>query len=224
MLVKSGHVLNVEISVMMVKNLSVFGQNFKIYNAFLCIILSTVISSSVEAKQKAVQCKSSEQNGLVLINDNCIDPDYSQPIIDKKEKILSPVPLYKVSGHFEGTDVNFNFYFPAKDKWEGRFFQKSYPLTDGEANHQTLMFGYENGAYTVQTGGASGYRADAAVAKLSRIVASEYYNTNTQKIIYGYIYGGSGGSYQTISAMENTEKVWQGAVPYVIGTPNLNSG
>ncbi|MCG6190363.1 hypothetical protein [Maribellus maritimus] len=36
---------------------------------------------------------------------------------------------------------------------------------------------------------------------------------------YGYIFGGSGGAYRTIGAIENNEGVWDGAVPYVIGSP-----
>ena len=36
---------------------------------------------------------------------------------------------------------------------------------------------------------------------------------------YGYAYGGSGGGYRTIGAAENTTGVWDGFVPYVIGSP-----
>jgi hypothetical protein len=35
---------------------------------------------------------------------------------------------------------------------------------------------------------------------------------------YGYLYGGSGGGYKTMGCMENTS-AWDGAVPYVIGSP-----
>jgi hypothetical protein len=36
---------------------------------------------------------------------------------------------------------------------------------------------------------------------------------------FGYAYGGSGGGFRTIGGMENTRGVWDGAVPYVIGSP-----
>ena len=36
---------------------------------------------------------------------------------------------------------------------------------------------------------------------------------------YGYLYGGSGGGYRTLGSMENTNRVWDGAVPFVLGSP-----
>ncbi|MET0490125.1 MAG: hypothetical protein ABW143_07815 [Acidimicrobiales bacterium] len=36
---------------------------------------------------------------------------------------------------------------------------------------------------------------------------------------YGYAYGGSGGGFRTIGGAENTTGVWDGFVPYVIGSP-----
>ncbi len=36
---------------------------------------------------------------------------------------------------------------------------------------------------------------------------------------YGYAYGGSGGGFRTIGGAENTTGVWDGVVPYVIGSP-----
>ncbi|MYS50534.1 Tat pathway signal sequence domain protein, partial [Streptomyces sp. SID6013] len=47
--------------------------------------------------------------------------------------------------------------------------------------------------------------------------AAKYYGT--AKKIHGYIWGGSGGSFQTYGAIENTEGVWDGAVPFIPGTP-----
>ena len=69
----------------------------------------------------------------------------------------------------------------------------------------------------MQTNGGGGYRVDAAAAKFSKTVAAKYYGWSGR--IYGYIYGGSGGSYQTIGAIENTCGVWDGAVPFIIGVP-----
>ena len=36
---------------------------------------------------------------------------------------------------------------------------------------------------------------------------------------FGYAYGGSGGGFRTIGGAENTVGVWDGVVPYVIGSP-----
>ncbi|MGL4565677.1 MAG: hypothetical protein ACRCVD_10315, partial [Halioglobus sp.] len=71
----------------------------------------------------------------------------------------------------------------------------------------------------------SAYRANAAVARYSHQVAQKIYGTDKRP--FGYVYGGSGGGYRTIGALENTSGVWDGAVPYVIGStmaiPNMFS-
>src|SRR5262249_53570959 len=62
-----------------------------------------------------------------------------------------------------------------------------------------------------------------AAAKYSRVVAEQMvYGTPDQPAArpHGYIYGASGGAYQTVGAMENTSGVWDGAVPQVFGVPN----
>src|SRR5262249_4553162 len=41
---------------------------------------------------------------------------------------------------------------------------------------------------------------------------------------YGYIHGPSGGSYQAITSLEETDGVWDGSVPQVMGTPNAIPG
>lgn len=163
-------------------------------------------------------CIEDTAQGPMQVSSDCVDPLYAQPVIDSRRKIAEPFPLYHVSGHFQGTGAKFNFYFPEREKWEGRFFQQVYPLTDGQANEETLRFGLDSGAYTVQTVSSGGYRSDAAAAKLAKTLAREYYRMPDRRI-YGYIYGGSGGSYQTIGAIENTTGVWDGAVPYVVGAP-----
>lgn len=163
-------------------------------------------------------CEALIRNGPLHVTQSCIDPEFSKPVIDSVLTVTRPLALHKVSGHFEGTSVTFNFYYPPKGQWRGRFFHKTYPFTDGLANEQDLAFASKSGAYTVRTGHSSGYRGDAAAAKFSRQVAREYYDLGAQHI-FGYVYGGSGGSYQTIAAIENSDGVWDGAVPYVMGTP-----
>ncbi|MFD2329340.1 PKD domain-containing protein [Cohnella sp. GCM10020058] len=152
-----------------------------------------------------------------LVTAESLDPLYNHPVIDSETDLAKPVPHHKVSGHFEGTDKKFAFYFPAKSKFAGRFFQNVYPLQDERATDVNVSFGADSGAYTVQTNGGGGYRVDAAAAKFSKTVAADYYGWPGR--IYGYIYGGSGGSYQTIGALEGSEGVWDGAVPYITGVP-----
>ncbi|WP_407309003.1 Tat pathway signal sequence domain protein [Pseudomonas sp. nanlin1] len=156
--------------------------------------------------------------GIIFITQDCVDPQFDRPVIDRREDVQSPVLTHRVSGHFEGTDVTFSFFFPPKDQWKGRFFHKVYPLGDGSVPDRVIKFAAESGAYTVDTVSPSGYRANAAAAKFSKRVAGQYYGVAASQI-HGYIYGGSGGSYLTIAAAENSSGVWQGAVPFVIGVP-----
>jgi hypothetical protein len=61
------------------------------------------------------------------------------------------------------------------------------------------------------------YRVNAAAAKYSRVLAAELYGEHRA---YGYLFGGSGGAYQTIGSAENTRGVWDGFLPYVMATPH----
>ncbi|MCJ1701818.1 hypothetical protein MT356_19085 [Rathayibacter festucae] len=156
--------------------------------------------------------------GAVLVDATCIDPLYSTPVIDSTTDEQTPVPIRKVTGHFDGTQTRFTIYLPPVDQWEGRFFQRVYPIQDENAEDRVVAFGAASGGYTVQTTGTVGYRHDAAAAKFARTVAAEYYG-EPDRTIYGYVYGGSGGSYQSVGAAENTRDVWQGAVPSILATP-----
>jgi len=167
------------------------------------------------------------------VNADCVDPTYADPVIDAESDETSPVPHHRVSGHFEGTDIQFTIYLHAaaeKAQWDGRFFQYTYPtvFTPGvnlaEATDRAIGFALSSGGYAVQAGNTSlslGYRHAAAAAKFAETVAAEYYGSDRE--IYGYLYGPSGGSFQTIGAAENTEGVWQGFVPMVQAVPTPNS-
>ena len=163
------------------------------------------------------------------VTGDCVDPLYSQPVIDSRGDETAPVAHHRVSGHFEGTPIEFTIYLPPADRWEGRFFQWTYPIAftpeqdTSRATDRAIGFALSSGGYAVQAGNVGvslGYRHTAAAATFARTVAAEYYGTDQH--IYGYLYGGSGGSYQTIGAAENTTGVWDGYVPYIVGTPMSN--
>lgn len=90
-----------------------------------------------------------------------------------------------------------------------------------------ITFALTHGAYFVETNMGVAvpfapiedptiiYRASAAAAEYSRELAAKLYGAHRP---YGYIYGGSGGGFKSISCFENTD-TWDGAVPYVIGSP-----
>jgi hypothetical protein len=157
---------------------------------------------------------------------------FKDPFIDIDEWRDKPIRHRYVHGGFKGTDARFSFYFPSKDQYKGRFFQHITPAPGGEnlEQHATgvedqISFAIESGGYFIETneGGptammnpsVSGFRVNAAAAKYSRVVAAEMYGPHR---VYGYAWGGSGGAFKTISGFENTD-VWDGVVPYVIGSP-----
>jgi hypothetical protein len=142
-----------------------------------------------------------------------------------------------VHGGFEGTDAKFSFCFPPEEEYDGRFFQSTHQLLTGEvATPRNVAFALASGGYSVQTnmGGRDnprtsqatssgrfdttirGYRVNAEAAKFSRVVAAEIYGDHRT---YGYLYGGSGGAYQTVASAEMTDGVWDGFLPYVMGSP-----
>jgi hypothetical protein len=135
--------------------------------------------------------------------------------------------------------MRFSFYMPPNESFDGRFFQYVTPVPDNENLSQTVQkddnsigFAIASGAYFIETNGggksaAAGpgmradptigaFRANAAAAVYSRTLAKAMYGPNR---VYGYIYGGSGGGYRTMGSIENTKGVWDGAVPFVLGTP-----
>ncbi|KAI9151357.1 Polysaccharide monooxygenase Cel61a [Paramyrothecium foliicola] len=184
-------------------------------------ILALGTSASVIPKssaKRAAECVAATAGGPVVITADCIDPAYSSPIFDKATDETSPVPHHRISGHFNGTGIDFNIYLTPKEQWEGRFFQLLYPSQTSVAEDYAIVFGVESGGYTIQASGSIGYRADAALAKLSRSVAREYYG-NSSSHIYGYTYGGSGGSLKAIGAAEQTVGVWDGCVALIQATP-----
>jgi hypothetical protein len=172
-----------------------------------------------------------------MIYDPLTDPDYQKPVIDLEEqRERAGIRHCYVHGYFEGTGVKFSIYFPEKEAFRGRFFQylSPFPGPDEELVSQELtgeddkiVFSLLNGAYFVESnmgsraafGGMADskttWKSSAAVAEFSRKKAMEYYDCSRP---FGYVYGGSGGGYKTMACIENT-RAWDGAVPYVIGSP-----
>ena len=167
------------------------------------------------------------------------DPLFKQPYIDVDEWRDTPTRHRYVHGGFKSTDTRFSFYFPPRARYRGHFFQYITPVPDSETLSQgnrgeedRIGFSLASGAYFIETNGGgpagmampgsgvdpsiAGYRANAAAARYSRLVAQQIYGT---KRPYGYAFGGSGGAFRTLGGIENTEGVWDGVVPYVVGSP-----
>ncbi|HUD30918.1 MAG TPA: hypothetical protein VMQ93_18785, partial [Novosphingobium sp.] len=169
-----------------------------------------------------------------------VDPLFTKPYIDIDEWRDAPVRHRYVHGGFVGTDMRFSFYLPPPEKYEGRFFEYVTPVPDSENIAQkdlregggNIGFAVNHGGYYIETNGGGqsatsgpgtstdptigAYRANAAAAQFSRVVATKMYGG---KRPYGYIWGGSGGAYRTVGSIENTTGVWDGAVPFVMGSP-----
>lgn len=160
------------------------------------------------------------------------DPLFQDPYIDKDEWRDTPVRHRYMHGGFRNTDLRFSFYLPDQKQYQGRFFQYVAPAPgpedtalDGTGENNRIAFAFDSGGYLVESnmGGKTnpkddsitGFRGSAAAADYSRVVALKLFGG---KRPCGYIYGGSGGGYRTMAAIENTA-VWDGAVPYVIGSP-----
>ena len=168
----------------------------------------------------------------------CQDTVFKQPFIDIDEIHTKPVRYRYIHGGFaDGT--RFYFYFPEKAKYKGHFFQYITPFPDSETSAQAgvgsnnfINFSVSHGAYFIETneGGRltftpgekrreasiGAYRANTACAQLSRYIAHLIYDCPRP---YGYAFGGSGGAYRTTGAAESTTGVWDGFVPFILGSP-----
>jgi hypothetical protein len=201
----------------------------------LALAMGLIPVTASPAAAQAESCEARSTDGPVIVTATCLDPELSEPYTDKDEQrsITDPatgveVRYRYIHGGFTGTKARFSLYFPPKSTYRGLFIESTYPTVDREdAERGTIAFAISNGAYVVSTnngGGVAvapvlgGYRVNAASAKYSREVAARIYKTPARP--RGYLYGASGGAYQTISAMESTTGVWDGAVPMVPGVPN----
>jgi len=168
------------------------------------------------------------------------DDLFKDPYIDVDQWRDTPVRHRYVHGGFKGTETRFSIYLPAREQYQGRFFQHITPIPEDEnlaqkaapGEYNKIGFAIASGAYFLETNGGgrlelgkaagaptdpsiTAYRANAASAEYSRVVAVQMYGG---KRPYGYAYGGSGGAYRTVGSFENTSGVWDGVVPYVLGS------
>jgi len=142
------------------------------------------------------------------------------PHILSIEEFPYPSLHVRVSGRFgDGTDPQFYIYFPPKEQWKGRFWQRLHVFFGLDAAIGDLAFDLDSGAYSITVpAGSAGHLKQAAAAHVSRTIAKNYYEYNER--IYGYVSGGSGGSMMVMGALElSTGLVWDGAVPFITAAP-----
>jgi hypothetical protein len=164
-----------------------------------------------------------------------MDSVFAQPYIDTDEWRDAPERHRYVHGGFSGTDTRFSMYFPPKEKYQGRFFHPVMHIAGNEnaalgrlagMDGDSIAFAFASGGYLVESnmgsltmagpGDITNFRASAATAQYSRELAKEMYGGGRP---YGYVYGGSGGGFKSIACVENTDGVWDGAVPFIHGSP-----
>lgn len=140
------------------------------------------------------------------------------PKILSIESGSTPSPHVKVSGCFgTGTTATWSIYLPSASQFDGRFYQRVYPFDTGTIQTD-LEFSFASGAYQVEHYSLGNLQSTATTAHLSRTIAKNYYGYNDP--IYGYAFGGSGGSFQMIGIIEGKiPQVFDGAVPYVMCIP-----
>lgn len=170
------------------------------------------------------------------------DPQFQNPNIDVECMKLHRMPdgteieyLY-IHGSFEGTSVRFSYHIPVRDSFEGRFFQHLSPFPgpdeemasmEKQKEDDVIGFALSHGACFVESNMGSTaifssdpdstiyYRSSAATAEFLKTTLKRLYGCERT---FGYVFGGSGGGYKTMSCIENTD-AWDGALAYVIGSP-----
>lgn len=194
-----------------------------------------LVYSPLANAQNSLPQKSDELARAFSIKDTI----FQTPFIDVDEWREIPVKHRYIHGGFKGTETRFSLYFPTKEQYQGRFYQYITPFPDNEFLSQgatgeddKIGFSISSGAYFIETNGGGkvdfakpnfnadptigAYRANAAAAQFSKIIAAQLFGDHRT---YGYAFGGSGGAYRTIGSIENTDEVWDGVVPYVLGSP-----
>jgi hypothetical protein len=165
------------------------------------------------------------------------DPLYTKPYVDIDEWRDEPVRHRYVHGGFADSELRFSMYFPPEEQYRGRFFHPLMHIAGDEnvaprgrlagLDGDAIPFAAASGGYLVESNQGTpemhsaspdiaAFRASAATAQYSRILAAEMYGAHRP---YGYVFGGSGGAFKTFACVENTDGVWDGAVPFIHGSP-----
>jgi hypothetical protein len=163
------------------------------------------------------------------------DALYTEPYLDIDAWRDEPERHRYVHGGFKNTDLRFSMYFPPAERYEGRFFHPVMHIAGNEnaararlagMDGDSIGFAFDSGGYLVESnmgsfnmrgpGDITNFRASAAAAEYSRELARKMYGGGRP---YGYVYGGSGGGFKSITCVENTNGVWDGAVPFIHGSP-----
>ena len=133
------------------------------------------------------------------------DTVFKTPFIDVDEWRETPVKHCYVHGGFTDTETRFSLYFPTKEAYQGRFFQYITPFPDNENLSQgatgeddKISFAIRSGAYFIETNGGGkvdfakpsfqsdatigAFRANAASAAFSRIVAQKIFGGSTPTV------------------------------------------
>jgi len=200
-------------------------------NLWVCLLLTLALISHAQTSLVPMSSKLAETFTTQ-------DTLFARPYIDVDEWRDKPVRHRYVHGGFQGTGARFSLYFPPKEHYQGRFFQYITPFPDNEnlsqgasGEEDKIGFAITHGSYFIESNGGGrvdfanpgsadptlgAFRVNAATAQFSRIIANQLYGG---KRPYGYAFGGSGGAYRTVGSIENTNGVWDGVVPYVLGSP-----
>ena len=203
--------------------------------AVAVVAAATAASAKPSVPPAVPDCQPTYTGGPLFITPDCVDPSYTNPYvdIDQKGSVTDPttgltVQYRYIHGGFTGTTTTFSMYFPPARQFRGRFFESTYPtVTTDTIAPSDIVFALYNGAYVIASnnnggvpagGVLAGYRANAATANFSRLEAATIYHKSARP--RGYLYGASGGAYQTLGAAENSSGVWDGTIPMVPGVPN----
>jgi len=93
------------------------------------------------------------------------------------------------------------------------------PTHKSTAEPETIGFGADGGGYTVHVAGTRGYRADTAVAKISRETARKFPKARPAKYNIRFCIQRKRRLFKTVGAMENTFPVWALSVPFIQSIP-----
>src|SRR4051794_7225169 len=100
----------------------------------LALLTGPAAPAQTTMSSASPECTSQVPEGPVFVTPQCTDPGLAAPYTDKDEQRTTTDPATKVKvsyrfihGGFTGTKARFSLYFPSKSKYQGRFFESTYP-------------------------------------------------------------------------------------------------